>query len=186
MSRIEIRVTGYGGQGVVLLGYVIGRAYAINAGRHATMIQSFGPEARGSSCSATLVLSDTEILYPYVQHPDVLVAMSGEGYSKHRSELKEDGVLIYEEDLVHPELRPGQPAHGVPSTRIAEKLGRTLVQNIVMLGSFTAITGIVTPEQMRDAVTASVPAGTEELNRKAFDSGLDYVSGKSRLKEVVR
>lgn len=174
MSRTEIRVTGFGGQGVVLLGYVIGRASAVNAGRHATMIQSFGPEARGSACSATLAISDAEILYPYIRRPDVLVAMSGEGYEKYADELKDEGILIYESDLVRPTLRAGQVAHGIPSTRIAESLGRTLVQNIVMLGFVTALTGIVPRDQMREAVRLSVPAGTEELNLKAFDSGLAY------------
>ena len=87
MSRTEIRVTGYGGQGVVLCAYIIGRANAVNAGNHSTMIQSFGPEARGSACSATLALSDEEILYPYIRRPDIFVAMSLEGYDKYRDEL---------------------------------------------------------------------------------------------------
>ena len=96
MPRIEIRITGFGGQGVVMCGYVVGRAYAIEAGHQATMIQSFGPEARGSSCSATLVLSEDEILYPYARRPHALVAMSAEGYDKFRHELRSDGILIYE------------------------------------------------------------------------------------------
>ena len=174
MSRTEIRITGFGGQGVVLAGYIIGRACAIEAGRHATMIQSFGPEARGSACSATLAICDTEVLYPYIQRPDIFVVMSGEGYNLYRDDLKEDGALVYEKDLVHPTLKDGQPAYGVPSTRIAESLGRTMVQNIVMLGFFTAVTQIVSREQMRAAVKASVPAGTEELNLKAFEAGCAY------------
>ncbi len=171
MSRLEIRVTGLGGQGVVLSGLIIGRACAIHGGRHATMIQSFGPEARGSACSATLAISDTEVLYPYIKSPDVLVAMSSEGYLKYREELKEDGVLIYEKDLVKPELKRGKRSFGISSTRIAESLGRVIVQNIVMVGFFAAATGIVTREQMRDAVLEAVPAGTQKLNLEAFDAG---------------
>lgn len=174
MARTEIRITGFGGQGVVLSGYIIGRACAIGAGKHATMIQSFGPEARGSACSATLVVSDTEVLYPYVRRPDIFVAMSAEGYDSYRDELKDDGLLIFEQDLVHPAFKQGQPAFGIPSTRIAEGLGRSLVQNIVMLGFLTAVTRIVTREQMREAVKASVPAGTEELNLTAFDRGYEH------------
>jgi 2-oxoglutarate ferredoxin oxidoreductase subunit gamma len=174
VARTEIRITGFGGQGVVLSGYVIGRACAIHAGQHATMIQSFGPEARGSACSATLVVSDTPVLYPYIQRPDIFVVMSGEGYEKYADELKDGGCLIYERDLVHPVGKEGQPAFGVPSTRIAESLGRVLVQNIVMLGFFTAVTQIAAREEMRAAVKASVPAGTEELNIKAFDAGCAY------------
>jgi 2-oxoglutarate ferredoxin oxidoreductase subunit gamma len=171
MSRTEIRITGFGGQGVVLSGYIIGKACAINANKHATMIQSFGPEARGSACSATLAVSDEEVLYPYIHRPDIFVVMSAEGYDKFHDELKDDGTLIYEKDLVHPTLKEGQPAFGCPSTRIAETLGRAIVQNIVMMGFFAAVTGIVTREEMQEAVKSSVPAGTEELNLKAFNAG---------------
>jgi len=174
MTRTEIRITGFGGQGVVLCGYIIGRACAIEAGQHSTMIQSFGPEARGSSCSTTLVVSDQEVLYPYIRQPDIFVAMSSEGYDKYRDELKEKGTLVYERDLVHPELKKGQPSFGVPSTRFAEELGRPVVQNIVMLGFFAAVSKLVSREQMREAVQRSVPAGTEELNLKAFEKGWDY------------
>ncbi len=174
MNRTEIRITGYGGQGVVLLGYIVGRACAVNSKLHATMIQSFGPEARGSSCSTTLAISETEVLYPYIQRPDVFIAMSSEGYDKYHDELKKDGKLIYEKDLVHPVAKEGQTALGVPSTRIAESLGRSLVQNIVMLGFFSAATKLVDREAMREAVKSSVPAGTEDLNLKAFDAGWDY------------
>ncbi|MCK4340118.1 MAG: 2-oxoacid:acceptor oxidoreductase family protein, partial [Phycisphaerae bacterium] len=174
MSRTEIRITGFGGQGVVLSGYIIGRACAINAGMHSTMIQSFGPEARGSACSTTLAVSDTEVLYPYIRWPHIFVVMSAEGYEKYGDELQKDGILIYEKDLVKPTFKQGQRAFGIPSTRIAESLGRSIVQNIVMLGFFTAATKLVTREQMREAVKDSVPPGTEELNLKAYDAGCAY------------
>jgi 2-oxoglutarate ferredoxin oxidoreductase subunit gamma len=138
------------------------------------MIQSFGPEARGSACSATLVASDQEVLYPYINRPDIFVVMSSEGYDKYRDELKDDGVLVYEKDLVKAAVDDTREAYGVPSTRIAEGLGRAIVQNIVMLGFFTASTGFVSREAMSDAVTHSVPAGTEELNLRAFNAGWDY------------
>ena len=172
MTRTEIRVTGFGGQGVVLTAYIIGRACAINAKRHATMMQSFGPEARGASCSATLVVSDREVLYPYISRPDIFVVMSSDGYDKYISELREDGILVYESDLVHP--KPRNNAFGVPSTRIAEELKKPLVQNIVMLGFVTAVTGIAPIDAMRDAVKASIPAGTEEINLRAYDEGARY------------
>ncbi len=173
-KRIEIRITGFGGQGVVLSGHIVGRAYAVEAGNHATMIQSFGPEARGSACSTTLTLSDEEVLYPYIHKPDFFVVMSSEGYDKFRDELRPKGTLCYEKDLVKPVLKKGQPSFGISSTRIAESLGRTIVQNIVMVGFFAAASGIVSREQMRGAVEHSVPSGTEELNLRAFDAGWEY------------
>ena len=172
-TRTEIRITGFGGQGVVLAGHIIGHACAVNADKHATMIQSFGPEARGSACSTTIAVSDTEVLYPYIGRPDIFVVMSTEGYDKYRDELKDEGTLIYEKDLVRPQIKEGQPSFGVASTRIAEGLGRAIVQNIVMLGFFAAVTKIVSHEAMREAVAKSVPDGTEELNLRAFDAGYD-------------
>ncbi len=174
MSRTEIRITGFGGQGVVLSGHIIGRAWAVHAGKHATMIQSFGPEARGSACSATLTVSDARVLYPYIRRPDIFVVMSSDGYDTYRDELKDDGTLIYEKDLVHPTFKDGQAAFGVPSTRIAETLGRSIVQNIVMLGFVAGATQLVTRDEMRDAVKGSVPAGTEDLNLRAFEAGLAH------------
>jgi 2-oxoglutarate ferredoxin oxidoreductase subunit gamma len=172
-ERTEIRITGFGGQGVILAGHIIGRAYAVNGGMHATQIQSFGPEARGSACSTTLAVSPTEVLYPYIQRPDFFVVMSAEGYDKYRDELKDDGTLVYEKDLVKPKIKKGQPSYGVESTRIAENLGRSIVQNIVMVGFFAAVSKLVPREKMRQAVQDSVPAGTEELNLRAFDAGWD-------------
>jgi len=172
--RTEIRITGFGGQGVVLSGHIIGRACAVNSELHATMIQSFGPEARGSACSTTLAVSDTEVLYPYIQSPDIFVVMSTEGWDKYGPELKDDGTLVYEKDLVHPDPKESQKAYGIPSTRIAESLGRSIVQNIVMLGFFGAVTKLVPHEHLRNAVKDSVPPGTEELNLRAFDAGWDY------------
>ncbi len=171
MNRTEIRITGFGGQGVILAGHIIGRACAVNGGMHATMIQSFGPEARGSACSSTLTISDTEVLNPYIQKPDLFVVMSGEGYEKYADELKDDGILVYEKDLVHPTPKSSQKSFGVSSTRIAENLKRPIVQNIVMVGFFAAATRIVPQEAMRDAVKAAVPEGTGKLNLKAFDEG---------------
>jgi len=171
-NRTEIRITGFGGQGVVLAGHIIGHACAVNGGKHATMIQSFGPEARGSACSTTLAVSDTEVLYPYIGRPDIFVVMSGEGYDKFGGELKDDGILVYERDLVTVQPKDGLKAFGVSSTRIAEDLGRAIVQNIVMLGFFAAATEIVPVEAMRQAVEESVPKGTETLNLRAFDAGV--------------
>lgn len=189
VSRTEVRITGFGGQGVVLSGYIIGRACSVFAGKHATMTQSFGPEARGAACSATQVISDTEVLYPYIVRPDILIVMSADGYDTYRDELKDDGILIYEKDLVHPTLKKGQPSFGIPSTRIAESLGRAIAQNTVMIGFFGAVTKVVPRDALRKAVEASVPAGTEELNLKAFDAGFAYFEeeyGKKKAKEPAK
>lgn len=181
MAATEIRITGLGGQGVILCGYIIGKAASIFSNQHATLTQSFGPEARGSACSAQVVVSDTRVLYPYVTSPQIMLAMSGDGYITHKNTMAEDCTLVYEEDLVEPEKHgPKVRAYGIPATRIAEDLGHKIVLNIVMLGFFGAVTDLIPKEALRKGVESSVPPGTEELNLKAFDKG--YECGQ-QLKE---
>jgi 2-oxoglutarate ferredoxin oxidoreductase subunit gamma len=175
MRVTEIRIAGFGGQGVILSAMVIGKAVSIFEGRHATMTQSFGPEARGGACSAQVVLSDQPIGYPYVTRPDVLVVMSQEAYTRFAPELKDGGTLIVEEDMVRmADLRPGIRVRGVPATRLAEELGRKMVLNVVMVGFFAAVTGLIEAEALRQAVADSVPPATRDLNRRAFDKGYEY------------
>jgi 2-oxoglutarate ferredoxin oxidoreductase subunit gamma len=178
MRRLtEIRIAGFGGQGVILAASVIGKACAIFQGGFATMTQSFGPEARGGSSSAQVILSSEPILYPYVTQPDVLVVMSQEAYTRFTPQLKPGGILITESDLVRVNGMPqGVRAYGVPATRLAEELGRKVVLNIVMTGFFTAVTNILDPEAVRKAVEDSVPPALQALNLKAFDKGYEYGS----------
>lgn len=175
MAKTEIRIGGLGGQGVILSGMIIGRAASIHDGRHATLIQAFGPEARGSACSAQVTLADVPIGYPYVRKPEVLIVMSRDAFTQFAPQLDPDGMLLYEQDLVEPaDLPPGVRAFGIPATRIAEELGRRLVLNIVMVGFFTGATGLVSEAAARQAVKDSVPRGTEKLNLAAFQAGLDH------------
>jgi 2-oxoglutarate ferredoxin oxidoreductase subunit gamma len=175
MVRTEIKIGGFGGQGVILSGYIIGRAAAIYDDKHATMIQAFGPEARGSACSAQIIVSPEPIAYPYLTTPDIMILMSQEAYSKFSPEVAQGGTLITEEELVQPHnLRKDLKHFSIPATRIAEELGRRMVLNIVMMGFTTAVTDIVGCEAMRNAVKVSVPKGTEHLNLNAFEKGFEY------------
>lgn len=175
MSLTEIRVAGFGGQGVILSAMVIGKAACIYQDGYATLTQNFGPEARGSACSAQVVLSDSPILYPYITRPDVLIVMSQDAYNRFTPELKESGLLLLEQDLVRiSQLPSGIRAYSVPATRLAEELGRRIVLNIVMVGFFAAITHLVEPEALRRSVEDSVPSGARDLNLKAFDRGFEY------------
>ncbi|MEO0128041.1 MAG: 2-oxoacid:acceptor oxidoreductase family protein [candidate division WOR-3 bacterium] len=174
-ATLEIRFSGYGGQGVIKSGYIVGKAASIFDNKHATMTQSFGPEARGSACSAQLIVSEDRILYPYLTKPQILVAMSREAYEKFEPELDENGILIVDEDLVKPKPPRGQiKIFSVPATRIAEQLGNRIVANIVMLGFFTAVTNVVSYQAMKDAIPGSVPDKALPLNLKAFEEGYKY------------
>jgi 2-oxoglutarate ferredoxin oxidoreductase subunit gamma len=178
MQLTEIRIAGFGGQGVILSAIVLGKAASIFQGTFATMTQNFGPEARGGACSAQLVLSDSPILYPYVTRPDILVVTSQEAYARFIPELKDGGILIVEEDLVRldPSLSGNKEiqVYSIPATRIAEVLGKRMVQNSVMVGFFTAVTNLLDPDAVGKAVADSVPESFRELNLKAFEKGLEY------------
>ena len=175
MGPTEIKVGGLGGQGVILGGIIIGKAAALFDGKHSCLTQAFGPEARGSACSAQVVVDNDPILYPYVHRPHYMVAMSSDAFAKFSSELRDDGVLLYEEELVKPTGLPSTvKAYGIPATRFAEELGKKMVLNIVMVGFFTAITGLVSEQAAREAVKDSVPPSTIDLNMKAFQRGFEY------------
>jgi 2-oxoglutarate ferredoxin oxidoreductase subunit gamma len=174
-SLTEIRIAGFGGQGVILAAAVIGKAAALYQGGYATMTQSFGPEARGGSSSAQVIFSDEPILYPYVTEPDVLVVLSQEAYTRFTPELQHGGILIMEQDLVRVgQLPAGVRVFGVPATRLAEELGRKVVLNVVMVGFFGAVTNLLDPAALRKAVADSVPPALEKLNLEAFEKGYAY------------
>jgi 2-oxoglutarate ferredoxin oxidoreductase subunit gamma len=182
LAMTEIRFSGFGGQGIIRCGLISGKALSLFDNKHATMTQSFGPEARGSACSSQLVVSDDRVLYPYITSPEILVSMSQEAYDKYEPELREDGVLLIDKDLV--KLKPPRgkiKSYSIPSTRFAEELGNRITANLVMLGFFTAITRIVSPEAMKKALPGLVPERFLELNKRAFDKGYEY--GKKILTE---
>ncbi|RJR20971.1 MAG: pyruvate ferredoxin oxidoreductase [Desulfobacteraceae bacterium] len=172
-GRYEIILTGFGGQGIVLAGKILGQAAAIGDNRESTLVQSYGPEARGGACSAQVIISGKAIHYPPVRHPDILACMSQAGFDKYIEQLTAEGTLIIDQDLVQP--------HGfdrehfsIPSTRMAEELGRKMMANIIMLGFLIAVTNAVSPGSTRNAVSSSVPRGTAEKNIAAFNKGYDY------------
>lgn len=175
MNRIEIKLSGFGGQGIILAGYILGKAAALYDHRHATMTQNYGPESRGGACSAQVIISDEPVSYPHLTRPHVLVAMFQESYTKYAGELREGGLLVIDQDLVRPDrVAPHVRLYSVPATRIAEELGRKTIANIVMLGCLAALDDSVSPEALKQAVRESVPKGTEELNIRAFERGYTY------------
>jgi 2-oxoglutarate ferredoxin oxidoreductase subunit gamma len=177
MAVTEIKLGGFGGQGVILAGIIVGKAAALYDKKNATLTQAFGPEARGSSCSAQLMVSEEPILYPYVHRPNIMVLMSQDAYTRFSPEVAPGGSLIVEEDLVRTDpVAQGAKVFRIPATRIAEELGRRMVLNIVMVGFFTAVTKLLGPEAVRKAVADSVPKGTTELNLRAFDRGFDWAT----------
>ena len=170
-SNYEIRLCGFGGQGIILAGFIIGQAATVYEHRHAVFIQDYGPEARGGTCRADVIISDEPVLYPYIATPGVLVAMSQEAYQKYIPQIRKDTQIIIDEDLVKPELDNTRKLIPMPARRIAVELGRLAVANVVMLGFFTAITKALSTDAMKESVLASVPKNTGKLNMTAFEEG---------------
>lgn len=172
MARHEVRLAGFGGQGIIMSGYILGKAAALYDGKDAVFSQSYGPEARGGACAAEIVIDDGTVDFPVLTKPDILVLMSQEAAQKYSSDRASDAQVLVDEDLVN--LDAGFTARGAPLTRIAEDLGRRIVANIAMLGFLTGATGVVSRAAMEEAIKTSVPEKTIPLNLNAFQAGYEY------------
>ena len=173
IMKKEILLTGFGGQGIVLAGKILGQAAALGDHMQSTLVQAYGPEARGGACSAEVIISENEIYYPNVRFPDILICMSQAGYDKFIHLLKDEGILIIDQDLVQSDSIK-RDYYSIPATRIAEDLGRKMMANIIMVGFFTAVTGAISQKAARETVLTSVPKGTEEMNETALTKGFDF------------
>jgi 2-oxoglutarate ferredoxin oxidoreductase subunit gamma len=171
--RHDIRVAGFGGQGMLLAGLLIGKAAALYDGKEAVLTQSYGPEARGGASNADVIIDDDPIDYPLVAHPNHFVAMFQEAYERYRPSMVKDGTLLIESDLVRPSADEG-PYRGIPATRIAEELGRRIVANVVMVGFFSGATGLISPQAGEQAIRNTLRPRLVDLNLKAFNAGYDY------------
>ena len=173
MARFEVRIAGFGGQGVVTASYVLGQSACLFDGKNATMTQSYGPEARGGACRSEVVISEEPIDFPKVIKPDVLVAMSQEAYQLYCDEIKDGGTIILDEDLISlKDKKRGIKYFKIPATKAAERLGNRIVANVVMLGALTELTNVVSVEAMKKAVKSRWPKYSE-LNLKALEKGIE-------------
>jgi 2-oxoglutarate ferredoxin oxidoreductase subunit gamma len=179
-GRYEIRLSGSGGQGLILMGIILAEAIGIYDGKFVAQTQSYGPEARGGSSKSEVVVSDEEIDYPKAMKLDLLLAMNQKSCDEFYPDLKPDGLLIVDSTFVT--QVPTLKAFQVPFTRIArEKFKREVVANIVALGALSQLSPIVSSKAVESAVLARVPKGTEKLNRDALKAGM---SAAKRAKKV--
>lgn len=175
MTRTEFRFSGFGGQGVITMAHIVGRAAIVHDDMDATMTEAYGPEKTGGFSRGDVVVSPDEIDYPGVLAPDVVVAFAQDAFERDADSVAKDGLVVLERDLVDTGEVSGLPADvrvvEVPAVEVAEDLGRRVVANIVMLGAVIDLVGVPTPAAVRSAVRETVPEGTEELNLAAFDRG---------------
>ncbi len=179
----QVLLCGFGGQGVVLAGTVLGQA-AFNDGKWVSSTNSFGSAARGGSCRAEVVISDSTISFPHVIEADILIAMSQTAYDKYIAQVRSDGgVVIYDDGFISPKEITGLKYLPVPATRVAiEKLNRGLVANVIILGAAVEMTRVVSKEALRSAIEGIVPEKLRELNLKALDIGFEL--GKTKGKAI--
>ena len=167
---MDIRIAGFGGQGIVMAGYVIGHAGILDGG-NALQTQSYGSESRGGACKSDVIVSKGEILELAPSDVDVLVAMSQPALDKYLPNLRAGGTLLYDSDLVKPG-NGGIHAIGLPATDIAHKsFGRDVVANVIMLGCLAGLTSVVSRDSLRRAIAESVPPKTVDMNLEALEEG---------------
>ncbi len=166
----EIRLSGTGGQGLILAGLILAEAAAIYDDKNALQSQSYGPAARGGLSKSELIISDGEIDFPKVQHPDVLLAMSQESADHYSTDIRKDAVVVVDSQFV--ERLPTRSTYALPITEIArEATGQTITASMTALGIIAGLTGVVSKEALLKAVADRAPRGTEEANCKAVEAG---------------
>ena len=180
--RTEIRICGFGGQGIILAGIILGKSASLFYDKEAVQTQSYGPEARGGASKCEVVISDDKVDYPKVQSPDIFVAMSNEALTKYIVDLKDNGTLIVDPGTTDvSDVQDFIDEHNIkvfeaPATKTAnDDIGLKIVANIVMVGAITKITEVISKEAAIKAIEASVPKGTEEKNIKAFEAGYNLI-----------
>jgi 2-oxoglutarate ferredoxin oxidoreductase subunit gamma len=172
--RYDIRLSGEGGQGLVLAGRILAEAAAIYDDKNATQSQSYGPEARGGASRSEVIISDEDIDYPKAVNIDLLLALTQESCNRYTKDLKENGILLVDSQAVTKVPEGNYRVYRVPITDIArEQVGRAVVANIVALGIIVELTRVVSVEALEAAVLSRVPKGTEDLNTKAFKTGME-------------
>ena len=177
----EIRICGFGGQGVILSGFIIGKAASVFMDYNAVQSQSYGPEARGGAARSEIIVSDEKIGYPRPIGVDLLVAMSQESFDSYRSDVDKNTKIVVDPDLVK-KHDIGQPVYKIYAQQIAESLGNKIVTNIVMVGASMTIFGLLDLDAVKQSVLDSVPKRFIDLNEKAFNKGVE--SGNNALKDL--
>jgi len=175
LKKIETRISGLGGQGVVLAGQILGRA-AVYDGKNVVQTQSYGAEARGSIAKSEVIISDDKIGFPIVRRCDILVAMNQEALDRHLKDLKEDGVLIVDSTYVKKIPETKAKIFKIPATEHAEKtFGDKIYANMLMLGALTKATNIVSEKAMKKAIQDAVMKNIADINEEAYKKGKQLI-----------
>ena len=177
-ERYEMRFAGSGGQGVILASVILAEA-AVIAGLNTVQSQAYGPEARGGVSKAETIVSRGEIWYSKVTHPDFLLALTQASLDAYTKTLAPGAVVMFDDSLRCPALPEGTSAFAVPILRTAkEAVGKAFTANIVAIGAINAALHLFDDECLLEAVRRHIPAGTEEINKKALDAGAALIAAE--------
>ncbi len=178
---LKIVFSGFGGQGVLMMGYVLAFA-GMNEDKHVTFLPSYGAEMRGGTANCTVVVSDQEIASPIASSPDVVVAMNYPSMLKYQNMIKSGGTLFLNSDLITEKpSRTDIKIVQVPANSLAHETGDDRVLNMVMLGAVTEIGRIVSDKALAGAVETVLKGKKKALiekNQNALGTGANYISGK--------
>lgn len=175
MSKMELRLAGSGGQGIILATVILAEA-AVIAGKHTAQSQSYGPEARGGSCKAEVIVSDDAIGFTKVQSPTFLMALTQKSLDKYGKNLPKGCVVLVDESLKVPEHLEDCKVVKLPILSTAvQKVGKAFTANIVAVGAINKLLGLVDDEELKQAVFMHIPKGTEAINEKALSAGIGLV-----------
>ncbi len=168
----ELRFSGSGGQGLMLLGDVMAQAAGCLEGKQILLTKSYGPEARGGACRSEMIVSESPISYPAVSHPDLMLAMSQKALNDYKGDLSENSLLIVDEDFVTSIPNELNNVKRIPLTRLAEEAtGKAIAANVVALGAISYFCDCVREESVLEAVRERFAPKFRESNDKAFEAG---------------
>ena len=171
-KRYEVRLSGSGGQGIIMAAIILAEAAGVYDEKYVCQSQSYGPEARGGTSKAEVIISNQAIDYPKAIKPDLLLAMNQEACNTYSPDLKTEGLLVVDSTLVH-QIPPNRTV-AIPFTQIARKdIGKEMVANIVALGAVGVLSQAVSLKSLEKALMDRAPKGTGEINRKALRAGIE-------------
>jgi 2-oxoglutarate ferredoxin oxidoreductase subunit gamma len=183
--RWEFRITGVGGQGAISVAHILGRAAVMHDSKEAVVTEGYSPYITGGWSRGDVIISDEQVDYPFVSRLDVLLTMYQEGLDLNLKLLKPDGVILTEKRLVDSRnARPTRRVVEIPAMEAAEKMGKKILTNVVMLGALSAVSPAVTPDALKMALAERFPKA-KELNARALDTGFELAKRFEEAPHVV-
>lgn len=183
--RWEFRITGIGGQGAISIAHIIGRAAVMYDSRQAVVTEGYSPYIMGGWSRGDVIVSDDQVDFPFVSRLDVLLTMYQEGLDLNLKLMKPDGVILTEKRLVHPRSAgPARRVVEIPAMEAAEKIGKKILTNVVMLGGLSAVSPAVSPEALKKALADRFPKA-KDLNAQALDTGFELAKHSEEAPHVV-